>query len=143
MVSNKTITKTITIKATPAKVWDTLTNPERMKVWLSDPEIEVVSEWKVGGPITFNGKQYKTNSYKGTILKFEPVKIFQYSFWTKISRLPDKPENYTIIEFTLVPEEDRTLLTLTHSNLIAEAAMEHSNYYWNVTLQVIKKLIES
>jgi uncharacterized protein YndB with AHSA1/START domain len=143
MANDKTITKTITINAPSLRVWDTLTNPEQMKLWLSDLEINVSSEWKVGSLIMFSGKQHKTNSYKGTILKFEVGKVFQYSLWTRISRLPDKPENYTIIDFTLAPEEDRTILTLTHSNLIAETAMEHSNFYWNVTLKVIKRLIES
>ncbi|HXB11562.1 MAG TPA: SRPBCC domain-containing protein [Bacteroidia bacterium] len=143
MVSDKIITKTITINAPPSKVWNTLTSPEQMKSWLSELEINVISEWKVGSPITFDGKQSKTNSYKGIILKFEPEKVFQYSMWTNISRLPDKPENYTVIDFTLTPQENKTVLTLTHSNLIAETAMEHSNFYWNVTMQVIKKLVES
>ena len=143
MSTDKTIAKTITINALPLRVWDTLTNPEQMKLWLSDLEISVISEWKVGSPITFNGKQSKTNSYKGIVLKFEPGKVFQYSLWTRISRLPDKPENYTVIEFTLTSKGNQTVLTLTHSNLIAETAMEHSNFYWNVALQVIKKLAES
>ncbi len=105
MAEDKTITKTITINAPPSRVWDILTNPERMKVWLSELEIDVTSEWKVGSPITFDGKQSRTNFYKGIILKFEPGKVFQYSLWNKILRLPDKPENYNVSNlYTLTPQ---------------------------------------
>ncbi|MEJ0104533.1 MAG: SRPBCC domain-containing protein [Bacteroidota bacterium] len=85
-----------------------------------------------------NGK----HEFKGKILQLEPGKLFQYSSWSKISKLPDKPENYSLIEFRLTPMEDQTTLSVTHSNLIAKAAVEHSNFYWNVALGLIRRLTE-
>jgi len=142
MESVNTITKTINIKATPSEIWNALTKPDMIKQWMSDAETEIISDWKTGSPIIFKMNLNGKHEYKGKILQWDPGKIFQYSSWSKISRLPDKPENYTLIEFRLTPMENRTSLSITHSNLIAKAAVEHSNYYWNIALELIRRLIE-
>jgi hypothetical protein len=113
-----------------------------LKLWMSDADLEVVSDWKAGSPISIRGKANGNYEYKGTILKFEPGKVLQYNSWVSISRLPDLPENYSIVEFTLAEKDNQTELKLTHSNLIAEAAFEHSRFYWRTALGMIKKIIE-
>jgi len=139
-----TVNKTVVINASVAKVWDTITNPILIKQWVSDAEMSVTSDFKVGSPINFKGAWSNVeHSATGTILKFEKEKVFQYTSWSKITRLPNIPENHSLIEFTLSPDEGKVLLTVTHSNLIAKASYEHSNFYWSTTLQVIKKLAES
>jgi len=143
MESKTTVEKTITINALPLKVWKVLTTPELIKEWLTDIGIEVISDFKVGNPIIFSGKWYGVKREDhGIILEFEPEILFRYSYWSKISRLPDAPENYTVMEFRLTSKEDQTILNLIHSNLTWETGWEHSNYYWGVTLTVIKKLAE-
>ncbi len=115
-----------------------------MKEWLTDIGIEIISDFKVGNPIIFTGKWNGANREDhGIILEFEPEKVFRYSYWSKISRLPDVPENYTYMEFRLISKEDQTILNLKHSNLIWETGWEHSNFYWGVALNVIKKLAET
>jgi|SRR6185437_6880892 len=141
MESNTTIEKSIEINASPSKVWEILTSPELIKIWLSDTGIEFISGFKVGRPVIFSGKWHGVmREDHGLILECEPEKIFKYSFWTKISRLPDIPENHTVIEFRLIARDGYTILNLTHSNLIADKAYEHSNYYWGITLSIIKKM---
>ncbi len=76
-------------------------------------------------------------------MKFDPQKVFAYTYWSKVTRLPDIPENYATIEFVLEAKDNQTILTFTTTNLIAETAYEHSNFYWGITLNVIKKLVES
>ncbi len=142
MSDHLTVTKSILINAPALKVWETITNPSQIILWMSDPPMEVTTDWQVGSPIIFRGGIKGREEYKGIILKFEPLKIFQYSSWTRITRLPDIPENYALIQFALEPVETGTRLTITHSNLIAKAAMEHANFYWNTTLFLIKKLSE-
>jgi uncharacterized protein YndB with AHSA1/START domain len=140
MESNKIISKTITINATTSKIWNCLTTPALIKLWMSDTEMKIISDWVIGSTIIFettvNGK------YKGKILLLEPEKVFKYTSYSKVFRLPDEPENYSIIEFKLVPLKDQTILSITHSNLLAETAVEHSNFYWNVALENIRKLSE-
>jgi len=58
-------------------------------------------------------------------------------------RVPDSPDNYSAIDFQLESTESQTIVTLTHSNLIHEAQYEHSNFYWSVALQQIKRVTKN
>jgi uncharacterized protein YndB with AHSA1/START domain len=138
------IEKTIHIKASPSIVWNTLTNPEVMKLWMGEPEmkIEIITNWKVGTPIVLKGFHHVKFENTGTILQFEPNRILKYDYLSSISRLPDKPENHTIIEFRLTPSENQTLLTLILSNFPTESIHKHINFYWTTTIEILKKLIE-
>jgi uncharacterized protein YndB with AHSA1/START domain len=141
MAINKTLNKTIRIKAPTSKVWSTLTNPDLIKEWLFGTN--VISDWKVGSQIlftgTWQGTEYKD---KGTILKFEIEKIFQYNYWSGFSGLPDRPENYSVIAFELTPEDNFTTLALTQSNFATETMYEHSDKNWSATLDLMKNIIE-
>jgi len=131
----------VSINAPTPKVWDALTNPAQIKKYLFGTE--TTSQWKKGSPISFRGTwEGKPYEDKGTILQFEPEKVLAYSYWSKFSKLPDLIENYSVMEFRLTLQESQTILTLTHSNLFAEGMIGHSNFYWNITLNRIKELIE-
>jgi uncharacterized protein YndB with AHSA1/START domain len=144
MASEKAITKSVTINAPAAKVWEALTNLDSIKAWLTENgATTVLSDWKIGSPILFTGIWHKAKyADKGTILEFEPEKVLAYSYWSRFSKLPDSPENYSVMEFRLTPEDNQTILTLIHSNLVAEGMSGHSNFYWTITLNRIKELIE-
>jgi uncharacterized protein YndB with AHSA1/START domain len=133
--------KTVSIKAPASKVWEALTSPEWIKQYLFGTN--VISDWKVGSPIRFTGmwegKEYED---KGTILKFEKGKIFQYNYWSSFSSLPDVPENYAVLTFEISSHGDRTELSLTQDNIASEAALEHSNKNWEGVLQAMKGLLE-
>ncbi len=139
----KTAMKTVEINAPPSKVWDVLTNPIFMKKWMSETELDIVTDWQVGGPIITRGNLHRVNfENKGTVLQFEPGKILEYTHLSSISRLGDQPENYSIFEFRLTPIENQTSLTLTLSNFPTDAIYKHLVFYWNVTLEIIKKMVE-
>ena len=133
--------KTISIKAPASKVWEALTTPEWIKQYLFGTE--TISDWKVGSPIIFKGswegKEYRD---KGTILKFEKGKVFQYNCWSSFSSLPDTPENYAVLTFELSPHGSSTELLLTQDNIADETALEHSNKNWDGVLGTMKKLLE-
>lgn len=136
--------KNININATPETVWELITDPEKMKLWISDVEMKVESARQAGGAIIISGKwNGAVHENKGTILKFEPLKVFAYNAWSRINRLPDLPENYIITEFRIDPESDHQIrLTVVQSNLLTESIFKHFEFYWNVTLGLIKKLAE-
>jgi uncharacterized protein YndB with AHSA1/START domain len=144
MDSDKIVNKTVTINAPAAKVWELLSNPELTTKWLTEEGTTIVtSDWKVGNPITFSGTWHGiAYEDKGTILQVETEKVLTYSYWSKFSRLPDSPENYSVIEFRLEPAEKQTIITLIHSNLVAKGMYGHSNFYWAIALNRMKKLIE-
>ena len=148
MVVSKTVHKTIDIDAPPSSVWHTLTTPQIMRQWLSENgTVTITTDWSIGSPfiwsVIWSGIAHND---KGVVVRFEPEIILQYSNWSEISHLPDKPEYYSILGFELTPDSTRTLpyttLSFTHSNLVTEAIYKHSNFYWNATLNKIKKITE-
>ncbi len=144
MTYHETVNRTIAINAPASQVWEALTNSELLKEWRSpDKTSTVTSEWQVGSPILFEGS-WDRRKYldRGTILAYEPYKHLSYNIWSKLSRLPDEPENYTVINFTLTPTPTGTTLALTHSNFHNYAIYGHANFYWATALVRIKKLIE-
>ncbi|HEY8894738.1 MAG TPA: SRPBCC domain-containing protein, partial [Niastella sp.] len=79
---------------------------------------------------------------KGTVLQFEPGKVLSYSHLSSLSRLPDQPNNYTVITFNLAPLQDQTSLTLTINNFPTETIYRHLDFYWRTTLVMLKKFTE-
>jgi uncharacterized protein YndB with AHSA1/START domain len=138
------IESTVTINAPPTAVWSALARPDLMKQWMGEPEmqIEVITDWKVGGPIVVKGFHHTQFDNKGTVLRFEPDSVLRYSHLSSLSRLPDRPENYSVMEFRVEPSGDQTLLTLVVSNFPTETIFKHLEFYWNVTIGIMKKFIE-
>jgi uncharacterized protein YndB with AHSA1/START domain len=141
------IEHSITINAPSSEVWRALTDPNLMKQWIAEQEmrVRIITDWKVGSPIMVEGRHNNVNfENKGTVLHFEPNSLLRYSHFSSLSRLPDKAENYTIIEFRLArTEENATSLNVTISNFPSESIFKHFEYYWRITIEVIKRSIES
>jgi uncharacterized protein YndB with AHSA1/START domain len=132
----------IVINASAAKVWDAITNPALIKQYLFGTE--VVSDWKVGSPILYKGEwQGKSYEDKGTILQFEPEKVFASTYWSSMGGLSDVPENYNTVTYILAPKGDATEITLTQDNIATEASREHSEQNWKSVLEGLKKLVEA
>ena len=142
----QTIRKSIRINAPLYAVWDALTQPGLMKSWMADSEIEIVTTWEVGSPIITNvqAASYKTAfTNTGIVLQFEKGRVLEYSHLSSLSRLPDHPENYTVIRFTLHQEDDHTLIELKLSNFPTKSHYKHIDFYWTVTLDVLKRFVEA
>lgn len=137
-----TVEITVFIKADASKVWEALTNPEKIKEYLFGTK--VTTDWKVGSPITYTGvwegKEYED---KGTILKVEPGKYLLSTYWSGFSGLPDVPENYQKVGYALEPADGGTKLTLTQDNISSEKSRDHSAQNWKMVLEGLKKLVES
>jgi uncharacterized protein YndB with AHSA1/START domain len=143
MPESKSITKSITIFAPAKKVWDALTIPELMKVWMFDSEINIESEFKVGMPIKICGTLHEQAFENiGTIQIFEPAKKFQYTSLSSLSHLKNIPENYSVLTFELSENNNQTAITFTQTNFPGKASYEHSNFYWGTALVMLKKFIE-
>ncbi|RYU93001.1 SRPBCC family protein [Emticicia agri] len=134
----------ITINASPTKVWETLTNPESMTQWLGEPDmgVEVHTNWQVGSSIVIKGFHHEKFENKGIVLAFDQAKKLSYSQLDSISKLPDIPENYSILTFTLVPVGNETILALNIENFPTESIRKHLEFYWPTTLVLIRNLVE-
>jgi uncharacterized protein YndB with AHSA1/START domain len=135
--------KTIHINAPISRVWATLTTPVLMKKWMSETQIDIITDWVVGRPFLIRGQLHGIKfENKGTVLEFQREKILQYSHLSSLSRLPDKPENYSMLDFSLTPTGHQTSLALTLRNFPTESIYKHLAFYWNVTLEILKRMVE-
>lgn len=141
MKSNITGRAGITINAPASKVWEALTSPEIIKQYFFGTD--AVSDWKVGSPLIFKGEwQGKKYEDKGTILDSVPDKLFKYNYWSSMSGIEDKPENYVIVTYELSESNNATTLTITQENIPDEKTKEHSEQNWRKVLEDLKKLLE-
>lgn len=116
-----------------------------MKQWMVDAgmEITISTDWKIGNPIVMKGRLHRIKfENKGKILKYEPEKVLQYSHLSSLSRLPELPENFCIIEFSLIPSHSQTILLLEITNFPTETIFKHLDFYWRTTIEMMKTLIE-
>jgi uncharacterized protein YndB with AHSA1/START domain len=140
MNTEHAIAKKILIEADAATVWQVLTDAAYIVDWLG---VHVLSDWNVGSPLVFlfdgSGRPF---SDKSTILKLDSEKMFSYSFWSEVSGLPDRPENYSVIAFWLINKGEATALILNHDHLPMKTMVEHVAKHWEQTLMTIKGLAE-
>jgi uncharacterized protein YndB with AHSA1/START domain len=141
--SDRGFHKEISILASPSRVWAALTEPGQMKAWMSEYALEIVTDWTVGSPIFIRGIMHKIHFQNtGEVLQFVPKKLLRYSHRSSLSQLPDQLSSYSVVEFRLAPEEDRTILNLTVSNFPTEIIYKHLVFYWNSALEVFKRFTE-
>jgi len=141
MKNNITGKASITIDASALRVWEALTTPSIIKQYFFGTD--TITDWKVGSPIIFRGEwQGKQYEDKGTILDVVPQKLFRYKYWSSMSGIEDKPENYVDITYQLTPENNTTTLTITQENIADEKMKAHSEQNWNKVLGDLKKLLE-
>ena len=136
-----TVTDSVEINADKSTVWDALTNPEKIKVYLFGTE--TITNWEIGSDIIFqgayNGHKYKD---KGIILNIKAEELLQYSYWSGFSGLEDKSENYALVTYNLEDANGKTLLTITQTGFANEEAQHHSQTAWANVLGQIKLLTE-
>ncbi|HJP61870.1 MAG TPA: SRPBCC domain-containing protein [Mucilaginibacter sp.] len=98
-----------TLNAPPQKVWEAITDRDKMKQWYFD-----IAEFRpeVGFEFTFTGgSEEKTYVHLCKVTKVDPGKTLQYSW-----RYQDYPGN-SFVTFELFPEGNATRLKLTHDGL--------------------------
>jgi uncharacterized protein YndB with AHSA1/START domain len=131
----------VTINASSEKVWDALVNPEAIKQYMFGTN--VVTDWREGSPIIWQG-EWQGRAYEdiGVILELKPGRTLQYSHFSPLSGLPDKPESYHTITIELSEEGDQTSVSLAQDNNPSEQAREHSEKNWQDMLSALKSYME-
>src|SRR5918996_5056483 len=131
----------ITIDAPAEEVWKALTTPELIKQWFFG--VDTRSDWKVGSKLVHTGEwQGKPYEDKGEILKIEPPRLLVHTHWSPLSGLPDSPENYEEITWSLADHGTSTELTISEKNLPSEEAKAASAQAWGMALNNLKALLE-
>ncbi len=150
MIPSLTITNTIQIDTPAKRVWDTLVNPEQTRKYMFG--CETVSDWKPGSELlwraSYEGKEMVF--VKGHIVAIEPERLLAYTVIDPNNPLiPDIPENYLTVTYTLREENGQTFFTVTQGDYskVAEGEKRYQDSYnngegWNPILVQIKKLVE-
>ena len=131
----------ISIAAPVSRVWSALVTPAEIKQYFFGTQ--VVSDWKEGSRIVWKGEwQGRTYEDKGIILRFAPGEALQFTHFSPLSGLPDRPENYHTVTIELALEGAGTHVSLSQDNNPTEEAREHSEKNWAMVLQGLKKFLE-
>jgi len=141
-MNNDLIAKvSITTKAPSAEVWNALVDPRAIHEYMFGTN--VVSDWKEGEPIVWKGEwQGKPYEDKGVILQLRPGRMIQYSHFSPLSGVPDKPENYHTVTIELSKQGTQTRISLSQDNNGNEQERQHSEANWEGMLNSLKKYLE-
>ena len=142
MNKNLKVSKSIEVNSSADKIWDTLTNPEKIKIYLFGTE--TITDWKIGSSIIFQG-EYDGNKYKdkGNVLENVKNETLKYNYWSGFSGLEDKPDNYYIVVYHIENISDNRLkFTWTQEGFSNEERKCHTEQSLNGILEQIKKLTE-
>lgn len=132
----------ITIVVPAVRVWEALTTPDLIERWFFGVRTE--TDWSVGSPIVHRGEyQGKPYEDKGTIVKVEPERRLVHTHWSPFSGLPDAPDNYQRVTWTLSDRDGETELTVEETNLPSEEAKSTSKQAWATALAALKELVEA
>ena len=142
MNKNLKASQSIVINSDPGKVWDALTNPEKIKIYLFGTK--TITDWRAGSPIIFQG-EYDGHKYKdkGNVLENVEHEILKYNYWSGFSGLEDTPTNYSIISYHIEKVADNQVkFTWTQEGFANEEGQQHSENGLHGMLQQIKQLVE-
>lgn len=119
------------IKASPAKVWAAITQPEQMILWWgpdAGPTLSAEADVRPGGRFSvvfrlLNGQEHNpTGLYQEVV----PEKKLVFT-WD----LPGAPEPKSLVTFRLEPRDGGTELTLIHEHLPDEDARQSHETGWS------------
>jgi len=143
------VKSSVSIHASAARVWDTLTNPQQTKKYMFG--CEAISDWKPGSPLiwkgVFNGVEMV--AVKGNIVSIVPNKSLVYTVIDPNNpNIPDIPENYLTVTCDLDEEGDQTLLTVSQGDYstVAEGPARYEDTRkggWDSIMDRIKAVAES
>jgi uncharacterized protein YndB with AHSA1/START domain len=133
---------TVTIDAPAERVWAAITTPELIKEWFFGVDTE--AEWRPGGTLvhrgTYQGQPYED---KGEILEIEPPTSLVHTHWSPAAGLPDQPEHYQRVTWSLRGRDAVTELTVSEQNLPSEEAKAISDQSWSMVLDNLRRLLEA
>ena len=132
----------LTINAPQEKVWDALTNPEKVKAWQYGSEL--TTDWKVGSEIRFKSEwEGQTFEQWGTVMEVEPNKKLRYNLYAPRPDLEDRPENYFEMAYQLTEKDNGTELLIVQEDNRPGAKQEPEQGEENPVLKMLKDLVEN
>ncbi|TCO48430.1 uncharacterized protein YndB with AHSA1/START domain [Kribbella antiqua] len=141
-MTNYLATAETDISASPARVWEVLTDRDQLKeIWFG---ADVKTDWQEGSPVTWSGEwEGKAYEDKGEILEADPGRLLKVTHWSPLTGQPDVPENYHTLTYELDDHGTSTHLKLTQDNNSSQEEAEHSKGMWDMLVTKVKEAAES
>ena len=141
---SRTFEQRVLIRAGVADTWEILTRIDAMRAWMGgdDFSVEIETSWVPGSSFTVSGFHHAPFENTGEVLEFVPPERLAYTHRSSLSRLPDHPDSYTTLRFSLQSAGGWTSLVLWASGFPTESVFRHLHFYWNGTLDVLKRHVE-
>ena len=114
------------------EVWDYLTKPELLELWLAKTDFQPV----VGHRFQMDGKDGCVIDCR--VVEVQPFTKLSYS-WRTVSKKDHQPFD-SLVVWTLVPHTDGTELRLVHSGFVS--AEDHTGHNAGWTLLVGQRMAE-
>jgi uncharacterized protein YndB with AHSA1/START domain len=128
------------IRSTPEKIWDALTMPEFTRLYWFD--IDVVSDWRVGSPISYT--RGETTMVKGKVLVADRPKLLSYTFHEEGSASSKEPPTKVTIELEPEAGTDTVRVTAIHTDFVENSLHRPSiSQGWPAVLSNLKSLLET
>ena len=141
MKNNLVARASVDISTDRDKVWEALVSPQKIKEYMFGTH--VITDWREGSTIVWKG-EWRGKHYedKGRILKVEPLRTLEYTHFSPMSGVADRPENYHTVTIDLAPEGDHTRVSLSQDNNATDDARQHSEKNWQTMLNSLKNVLE-
>jgi uncharacterized protein YndB with AHSA1/START domain len=136
----KEINHTFTFTQSPGEIWEYLTNPELIELWLmkSDFKAELGHRFRFMGGCNHEGQESVEAAYC-EVLEIEPNSRLVYS-WQTHSLADGKPYTSTVT-WTLVPKQNGTDLHLLHNGFVVmEDLLAHNDGWTSIGKKIAEQL---
>jgi len=146
MPGSLVVKKSITINVPAMRVWECLTKPELVKLYMFNSD--VVCDWQVGSEILFKGQLNGKEIIfvKGHITRLEHHHLLEYTCFGPDSGLEDHPSNYTKVTYRLIAEHQQTLVSVSQGDFSVvgdgEKRFADATKGWDYALGGLKNVAE-
>ena len=129
------------IKASPARIWAAITQPEQMIQWWgpdAGPTLSAVADVRPGGRFSVVFRLVNGDEHNPTGIYQEVIPEQKLSFtWDR----PGAQEPDSLVTFLLKPSDGGTELTLLHEHLPDEAERDSHEQGWNGLLDKLPRFL--
>lgn len=140
-MANYSIKSSVIINASPSRIWETLTDPDKIVLYTGS---RTTTDWGIFSTITWEG-EISGNRYvnKGMVLDKIPNKFLKFSFWTGMGGDPDVPENYSEVTYEMdILNEYSTELNYIREKIPTEIEKQVFESHLPGMLAEIKRITE-
>lgn len=139
-MSTATAHAQVQVSASPAQVWQALTEPEQIKAYFFGAEVDTT--WDPGSPITWRG-EYDGRPFedKGEVLEVEPRRRLVVTHFSPLTGKPDRPENYHRVTWSVRDDGDHTDVSVDQS-LTEDEQEGPARENWTNVLRQLKEHVE-